>query len=59
VCGQLLGTAVWRTLKGLEITTADGFLVAPVSDDLLLRIARRRLAAAAAVISRKLSAGST
>jgi len=31
VCGQVMATAVWRTFKGLEITTPDGFLVAPGS----------------------------
>jgi hypothetical protein len=33
-------------LKGLEITTPDGFVMSPISDDLLLRIAQQRLAAA-------------
>ena len=48
VCGQIMATAVWRMLKGLEITTQDGWVLSPVSDDLLLRIAQDRLASAAA-----------
>jgi hypothetical protein len=47
VCGQVMATAVWRLLSGLEITTPDGFVMSPVSDDLLLRIAQQRLASAA------------
>jgi hypothetical protein len=46
VCGQVMATAVWRLFKGLEITTSDGFLMSPLSDDLLLRIAQQRLASA-------------
>jgi hypothetical protein len=46
VCGQVMATAVWRMLRGLEITTPDGFVMSPISDDLLLRIAQQRLAAA-------------
>jgi hypothetical protein len=45
VCGQVMATAVWRMLR-LEITTPDGFVMSPISDDLLLRIAQQRLAAA-------------
>jgi hypothetical protein len=48
VCGQVMATAVWRTFKGLEIITADGFPMSPLSDDLLLRIAQQRLASASA-----------
>jgi hypothetical protein len=48
VCEQEMATAVWRMLKGLEITTPDGFVLSPVSNDLLLRIAQQRLASASA-----------
>jgi hypothetical protein len=48
VCGQVMATAVWRTLRGLEIATPDGFVMSPLSDDLLLRIAQQRLASASA-----------
>ena len=48
VCGQVMATAVWRMLRGLEITTPDGFVMSPISDDLLLRVAQQRLAAASA-----------
>lgn len=48
VCGQAMATAAWRMLRGLEITTPDGFVMSPVSDDLLLRIAQQRLASASA-----------
>lgn len=47
VCGQVMATAVWRMLR-LEITTLDGFMMSPVSDDLLLTIAEQRLASASA-----------
>ena len=33
---------------GLEITTPDGFVLSPVSNDVLLRIAQQRLASASA-----------
>jgi hypothetical protein len=45
-CGQVMATADWRIFGGLKITTPDGFLLSPVSDDLLLRIAEQRLASA-------------
>jgi hypothetical protein len=48
VCGQVMATAVWRLVRGLEITTLDGFVMRPLSDDLLLRIAQQRLASASA-----------
>ena len=48
VCGQVMATAVFRIFGGLKITTPDGFVLSPVSDDLLLRIAQQRLASASA-----------
>jgi hypothetical protein len=47
-CGQMMATAVFRIFGGLKITMPDGFLLAPISDDLLLRVAQDRLAAASA-----------
>jgi hypothetical protein len=47
-CGQVMATAAWRVFGGLRITTPDGFLVSPVSDDLLLQTAEQRLASASA-----------
>jgi hypothetical protein len=47
-CGQMMATAVWRMFGGLKVTTPDGFLLSPVSDDLLLRTAEQRLASASA-----------
>jgi hypothetical protein len=47
-CGQVMAMAAWRPFSGLRITTPDGLPVAPVSDDLLLRIAEQRLASASA-----------
>jgi hypothetical protein len=43
-----MATAVWGLFKGLAITTADGFLMSPLGNDLLLRIAQQRLAATSA-----------
>ena len=48
VCGQMMATAVSRLLRGLEITTPDGFVVSPLRDDLLLQIAEQRVASASA-----------
>lgn len=48
VCGQVMATAVWRMLRGLEIATPEGFVMSPLSDDLLQRIAQQRLASASA-----------
>jgi hypothetical protein len=45
-CGQMMATAAWRVFGGLRITTPDGFLLSPVSNDLLLRTAEQRLASA-------------
>jgi hypothetical protein len=47
-CGQVMATAAWRLFAGLRITTPDGFLLSPVSGDLLLQIAEQRLASASA-----------
>jgi hypothetical protein len=47
-CGQVMAMAVWRVFGGLKITTPGGFLLSPVSDDLLLRTAEQRLASASA-----------
>ena len=47
VGGQVMAL-VWPTFQGLEITTPEGFVVAPVSDDLLLPIAQQHLLAASA-----------
>jgi hypothetical protein len=48
VCGQVMATAIWRMLRGLVITTPEGFVMNPLSDDLLLRIAQQRVASASA-----------
>jgi hypothetical protein len=45
-CGQMMATAAWRVFGGLRITTPDGFLQSPVSNDLLLATAQQRLASA-------------
>jgi hypothetical protein len=47
-CDQVLGTASWRLLAGLRIMSPDGFRLAPVSNDLMLRITEQRLASASA-----------
>jgi hypothetical protein len=47
-CGQVMATAVWRVFGGLRITTPEGLLLSPVSDDLLLRTAEQRVASASA-----------
>jgi hypothetical protein len=45
---RFAATAVWQLLRGLKITTLDGFVMSPLRDDLLLQIAQQRLAAASA-----------
>ena len=47
-CGQVMATATWRVFGGLRITTPEGWLLSPVSGDLLLRTAEQRVASAAA-----------
>jgi hypothetical protein len=47
VCGQVMATAVWRTLRGLQITMPDGWVLQPENDALLLQIAQQHLASAA------------
>jgi hypothetical protein len=47
-CGQIMATAAYRIFGGLRITMPDGFLLSPVSNDLLLRLAEQRLASASA-----------
>jgi hypothetical protein len=47
-CGQVMATASWRLFRGLRITAPEGFLVTPVSNDLLLRSTEQRLASASA-----------
>ena len=42
----MMATAAWRVFGGLRITTPDGFLLSPVSNDLLLATAEQRLASA-------------
>lgn len=44
----MMAAAAWWVFGGLRVTTPDGFLLSPVSDDLLLRIAEQRLASASA-----------
>jgi hypothetical protein len=45
-CGQLMATASWGLFRGLRITAPEGFLVTPVSNDLMLRGTEQRLASA-------------
>jgi hypothetical protein len=47
-CGQVMAAAVFRVFGGLRISTPEGLLLTPVSDDLLLTIAEQRLASASA-----------
>ena len=47
-CEQVMGTASWRLLTGLRIMSPDGFRLAPVSNNLMLRITEQRLASAPA-----------
>jgi hypothetical protein len=46
-CGQMMATASWGLFRGLRITAPEGFLVTPVSNDLMLRGTEQRLASAA------------
>ena len=46
-CGQVMATASWGLFRGLRITAPEGFLVTPVSNDLMLRGTEQRLASAA------------
>jgi hypothetical protein len=45
-CEQVMGTASWRLLTGLQIMSPDGFRLTPVSNDLMLRSAEQDLASA-------------
>jgi hypothetical protein len=47
-CGQVMALGSWRVFSGLRITTPEGSLLSPVSDDLLLRTAEQRVASASA-----------
>jgi hypothetical protein len=47
-CGQVMATASWGLFRGLRITAPEGFLVTPVSNDLMLRGTEQRLVSAAA-----------
>jgi hypothetical protein len=47
-CGQLMAAASWGLFRGLRITAPAGFLVTPVSNDLMLRSTEQRLASASA-----------
>jgi ribosomal protein S27E len=48
VCGQVMATALWRALRGLQITMPGGWVLMPGNDALLLQIAQQHLASAAA-----------
>ena len=41
-----MATAVWRTLRGMEITMPDGWVLQPENDALLLQVAQQHLASA-------------
>jgi ribosomal protein S27E len=47
-CGQVMATASWGLFRGLRITAPEGFLVTPVSNDLMLRSTEQRLVSASA-----------
>ena len=47
-CEKVMASASWRFFTGLRITALDGSQLTPVSNDLLLRSAETRLAAASA-----------
>jgi ribosomal protein S27E len=47
-CGQMMATASWGLFRGLRITAPEGFLLTPVSNELLLRGTEQRLASASA-----------
>jgi hypothetical protein len=47
-CGQPMATASWGLFRGLRITAPEGFLVTPVSNDLMLRGTEQRLTSASA-----------